>query len=75
MKQTAQIDAALDVTRTLMKAGDTLGQQEIAEICGCSRALIHQIEKKALRKIRHQWRARYGLSFDAFSQGGVLDRL
>ena len=44
--------------------GEILAQREIADICGCSRSLIHQIEeKKALRKMREKICKEFGMSF------------
>jgi transcriptional regulator len=68
-------DAALEVIATVMRPGEILGQREIAEICGCSRSLIHQIEKKALRKIRERMRKEFGMSFEEFCVARVVDYL
>ena len=70
-----QLDCALDVIATVMLPGETLGQREIADICGCSRSLIHQIEKKALRKIRFQFRKQFGMDWAEFCRAKVIDHL
>jgi hypothetical protein len=69
------IDCSLDVIAAVMRPGEQLGQREIADICGCSRSLIHQIEKKALRKVRERLRKETGIGFGQFCRVTVEDRL
>lgn len=57
-------DMALDVLNTVRLPGEQISHRQIASICGCSRTLVHQIEKRALRKIRTRIRKEMGLSFD-----------
>lgn len=72
---TKEMDAALEITARLMRRGDELTQKEIADICGCSRSLVHQIEKSALRKVRTRLRKEYGLNFEQFIRSRVMDIL
>lgn len=51
-KQNPNIDVGLAVLCSVAKAGETLTQKEISEICSCSRNAIFEIEKRALRKAK-----------------------
>lgn len=46
------IDLGLAVLRVVNVEGRRLTFDEIAEVCGCHRSRIEQIEKQALRKLR-----------------------
>jgi len=46
------IDIGLSVLCCVAKPGETLTDRDIAEVCGCARNSIYQIEKKALNKLR-----------------------
>ena len=46
------IDIGLAALCQYAEYGQTLTQQEIAEVCGCTRSFIYQLEHKALRKLR-----------------------
>jgi len=48
------IDIGLAVLRVINRGGchRILELAEIAEVCGCSKQLIHRIEKEALAKLR-----------------------
>lgn len=54
----AAIDARLRLLLAETPRGVCLTQEEIAQFCGCSRALIYLIEKSALRKLRDPRRSR-----------------
>lgn len=74
-RTTKEFDCSLDVIRAVIMPGQILQQREIADICGCSRSLIHQIEKKALRKIREHLRKELEMDHGEFSQAKVIDFL
>jgi hypothetical protein len=63
-----EIDLALDVTRRLMKPGDSLSGRDIAEICGCSASLIQQTEREAVRKLRKAMRRMLNMDFEEFAE-------
>ena len=44
------IELGLSVLCAIAEQGESLTQQEIADVCDCSRATIWTIEKRALRK-------------------------
>ncbi len=46
------IDAGLYLLSLVTPRGVELTQEEIAEVCGCSRALIYLIEKRAIKKLK-----------------------
>jgi hypothetical protein len=48
------IEAGLYLLSLITPRGVELTQEEIAEACGCSRAMIYLIEKGAMRKLRRQ---------------------
>ena len=48
------IDLGLAVLAAVMRRGDSLTCRDIADVCECSKSLIQQIEKSALRKVRHR---------------------
>lgn len=48
----------LAVSGALLKPGETRTLEEIAAFCGCSRNAIYEIERVALRKLRHPERMR-----------------
>jgi transcriptional regulator len=54
-KCTDQVDMSLSVLCAVATRGETLTQQEIADVCGCSRANIFNIEKRALLKARTRY--------------------
>lgn len=47
-----QIDLGLAVSGALLPPGQIRDTAELARFCGCSRQLIHTIEKSAIAKIR-----------------------
>lgn len=58
-----QIDLMLEILATLLDGVPVeLTQGELAEICGCSQAMIYTIEKTALRKLRRAMRKRPSLT-------------
>ncbi len=67
---TKDFDMALDILNAVRQPRECLSQQDIALVCGCSRSLIHQIEHRALRKIRTRIRQEMGLSFDEWFKLG-----
>lgn len=48
----SSIDLGLAVNSVLMRPGDRITQEDLADICECSQAAIYLIEKRALRKLR-----------------------
>lgn len=46
------IDAGLAILAIINPRGQRLTCQEIAEVCDCSRSLIWQIERQAIKKLR-----------------------
>lgn len=52
--KTQAIDLGLSVLCTVTPEGQTMTQNDIAEVCNCSRTLIYTIEKQALRKFRER---------------------
>ncbi|MEM9236025.1 MAG: sigma factor-like helix-turn-helix DNA-binding protein [Verrucomicrobiota bacterium] len=52
------IDLGLAVSALTLKRGETRTQEELAAFCGCSKAMIYLIEKRALKKLRHPSRLR-----------------
>jgi len=46
------IDIGLAVLCVLQQPGDTLTHQDIADVCECNLNSIHQIEQRALKKLR-----------------------
>jgi hypothetical protein len=48
----------LAISGALLKPGETRSQAELAAFCGCTRNAIWEIERRALRKLRHPDRAR-----------------
>lgn len=51
-----RIDKGLDYLCSIQKPGETFTLEEIAEVCGCSRQNIHNIQASGMRKIRKQFR-------------------
>lgn len=47
-----EIDLGLAVLGVVNRDGDRLSFEQIADVCGCHRSRIEQIEKQALRKLR-----------------------
>lgn len=52
----ADIDLGLAVLGVVNRGGRKLSFAEIADVCGCHRSLIEQIEKRALAKLRGRLR-------------------
>jgi DNA-directed RNA polymerase sigma subunit (sigma70/sigma32) len=52
------IDAGLTMLALSAEDGRTYSQEEIAEVCGCSRQLIYYLEQRALRKLRRGFKSR-----------------
>lgn len=46
------IDIGLEILCRLARPGETLSQQQIADVCDCSRSMIKEIENKALKKVK-----------------------
>lgn len=46
------IDAGLVVLLAVTPRGHTWTQQEIADVCGCARGLIWNIEDRAMKKLK-----------------------
>lgn len=46
------IDVGLAVLSQVNRSGQQMTLEDIAEVCGCHRSRIEQIEKQALRKLR-----------------------
>jgi transcriptional regulator len=67
---TKEFDMRLAVLNSIRKRGECLNQRDIARVCGCSRSLVHQIEQRALRKIRTRIRMEMGMSFDEWFKLG-----
>lgn len=53
-KQGVHIDLGIAVLATIVKPGQFVNQQTIADVCGCSKQRIFLIEKKALAKVRER---------------------
>lgn len=51
--QTDEVGAALAVLARMVPRNSRLEQDIIADICGCSRQYIHQLEVSAIAKLRH----------------------
>ena len=47
-----EIDLGLAISGATLPPGQRRDSQEMANYCNCSKQLIHQIEKKAIRKVR-----------------------
>ena len=47
-------DLGLAISGALLAPGQTRSINELAAFCGCSKQNIQQIEKRALRKLRHR---------------------
>ena len=47
-----EIDLSLSVLCIIARRDETLSTAEIAEVCGCSKTLISQITRDALKKLR-----------------------
>jgi hypothetical protein len=56
--QDGSVDAGLFLLEAVTPPGRTRTVDEIAFVCGCSRALIWQIEKRAKEKLRRKFRQR-----------------
>jgi len=52
MKKNIDIDIGISVLCALMRPDESLSDRDIADVCGCSRNYIYEIEKRALKKIR-----------------------
>lgn len=52
LKKTKQIDLSLAVLDIVREPGKPLTAKIIADICGCSHTAIHDIEKKAIKKLK-----------------------
>jgi DNA-binding XRE family transcriptional regulator len=50
------VDAGLAVLLAVTPRGVTYTQEEIAFVCGCSRANIYSIEKRAMQKLKRACR-------------------
>jgi hypothetical protein len=52
-EKTKRVDLGLELLARRCEFGQVLTYQEIAAWAGCTDAAIYQIEKRALRKLRH----------------------
>lgn len=52
------VDAGLSLLELAIPAGVELTQAEIAYVCGCSRAYIYYLERKAMKKLRRAFERR-----------------
>ena len=68
MNLNLNIDLGLAVASAVSPPGTQWSAQELAEVCGCSRKRIHQLERRALRKLRTALR-REGINADALLGG------
>ena len=50
-REPAQVELGLSILCSFAEYDDTLTALEIAEVCGCSRQYINNIEKRALEKL------------------------
>jgi len=62
------IDIGLAVASAVSPPGTQWSAQELAEVCGCSRKRIHQLERRAIAKLRKALR-REGINSDALLGG------
>ena len=46
------IDVGVAILATIVRPGETVTHQQIADVCGCSKQRIFLIEKAALFKLR-----------------------
>ncbi len=53
-----EIDLGLSVCCAVKQEGQTLTQEDLAFICGCSRGLIYSIERSARKKIAKHYKIR-----------------
>lgn len=65
LAKSRSIDLVLTVCCEVAEYDETLSQYELAELCGCSRALISSIEVKALKKLKKICDAK-GIAPDSF---------
>ena len=56
-----EIDLGLAVLSVVNREGRQLSFAEIADVCGCHRSRIEQLEKQALRKLRGKLWGQRGL--------------
>jgi transcriptional regulator len=54
MTPSSQIDLGLAVLAALRPAHVTLTQEDIAEVCGCTKGAIWFLEKRAMQKLRRR---------------------
>lgn len=55
MGNTADLDLALSVVCAITPYGHTWSSRDLAEICGCSKDTIFNIEKRGLKKLRKKF--------------------
>lgn len=51
------VDLGLSVLCVVSQRDDTLSTKDIADVCGCSRNNIDEIEKRALKKLRAKFKS------------------
>lgn len=52
MSHGRNIDIGLAVLCALAKPGQTMTQEDIAEVCGCPRSRIDYLQRKAMRNLK-----------------------
>jgi hypothetical protein len=61
------IDLGLEVLAAVRRPQERFTADDIGEVCGCSGALIQQIERRALQRIRERLRRDWRLTYDEFA--------
>lgn len=56
-----RVNLGLAISAATMRPGQERTLPEIAAYCDCSKQLISQLEKRAIRKVRLALRLRYGI--------------
>lgn len=62
LTKSKQIDLSLAVLDIVREPGKALTAKQIADICGCSAVAIHDIEKKAINKLRQAFTHRHDIN-------------
>jgi len=70
-KRTQRIDLGLAISGATMMPGQVRSHEEIAAFCDCSRERIFQIEKQAMRKLRHRLRIAMGDEYGDFCENDL----
>jgi hypothetical protein len=69
------LDTDIAILHALMKPGQRLSCDAIADIVGCSHTLVFLTEKKALKKVRERLRKNLGLNHGQFAHAKVSEHL